>query len=211
MNDMSQVIIAKSDQLNGDDLISGPITVKISGVKITAGTEQPVAIHYEGDGGKPWKCCKSMSRVLVSAWGPDASKYIGKSVTLYRDPTVKWGGMEVGGIRISHMSDIDRDMVIALTATRGNKKPFTVKPLGKSTTKKAAPKLDPDFDPDAFVESVKQQAIDATEASSLDTWWNSPETTAKRKFLAQADQDKSQFVRSLVADRIGELEAGKDV
>lgn len=211
MNDMSQVIIAKSDQLNGDDLISGPITVKISSVKITAGTEQPVAIHYEGDNGKPWKCCKSMSRVLVSAWGPDASKYVGKSVTLYRDPTVKWGGMEVGGIRISHMSDIERDMVIALTATRGNKKPFTVKTLGKPAVKKAAPKPDPDFDADAFVESVKQQAIDATDSAQLDTWWNSPETTAKRKQLASADQDKSQFVRSLVADRIGELVAGSEV
>jgi hypothetical protein len=62
-------------------------------------------------------------------WGPDAKQYAGRSLTLYRDPSVKWGGMEVGGIRISHMSHIDKAATMALTATRGNRKPYTVKPL----------------------------------------------------------------------------------
>ena len=70
-----------------------------------------------------------MCRVMVSAWGADSKNYVGRSMTLYRDPTVKWGGMAVGGIRISHMSDIDGDMTMALTVTRANKKPYTVKPL----------------------------------------------------------------------------------
>jgi hypothetical protein len=85
--------------------LTGPITITITGVTVKGGgQEQPVAIHFEGDDGKPYKPCKSMSRVLVSAWGPDSSKYVGRSLTLYCDPKVKWGGMEVGGIRISHMS-----------------------------------------------------------------------------------------------------------
>lgn len=129
MNDMSQVIVPKSDQINADDLISGPRTIRITEVSISPGTEQPVSIFFEGDGGKPWRPCKSMSRVLVAAWGPDAKVYVGRSVTLYRDPKVKWGGMEVGGIRISHLSHIDRDMLIALTATKGKRAPYTVKPL----------------------------------------------------------------------------------
>src|SRR3546814_12888811 len=70
-----------------------------------------------------------MSRVLVSAWGPDANAYSGRSLTLYRDPKVKWGGMEIGGIRVSHMSHIERDMVMALTATKGKRAPYTVKVL----------------------------------------------------------------------------------
>ena len=132
MNDMASAIIPKSDQLNADDLLAGPITIKITGVTVKGGQEQPVSIHYEGDDGKPYKSCKSMNRVLVSAWGPDSSKYVGRSLTLYCDPKVKWGGMEVGGIRISHMSDIDEPMTMALTVTRANKKPFTVRPLEKS-------------------------------------------------------------------------------
>lgn len=129
MNDMSKAIIPKSDQLNADDLIAGPMTIKITEVTIRGGQEQPVSIHFEGDNGKPWKPCKSMSRVLVANWGADAKKYIGRSLSLYREPTVKWAGMEVGGIRISHMSDIDSAMTMALTATKGSRKPFTVKPL----------------------------------------------------------------------------------
>ena len=129
MSDMSAAIIPKSDQLNSDDLIAGPITIKIAEVTIRGGQEQPVSIHFEGDNGKPYKPCKSMSRVLVANWGADAKQYIGRSLTLYRDPSVKWAGMDVGGIRVSHMSDIESAMTMALTATKGSRKPFTVKPL----------------------------------------------------------------------------------
>ena len=132
MNDMSPTIIPKSDQKNADDLLAGPITIKITDVTIRPGTEQPVSVFFEGDDGKPWKPCKSMARVLVAAWGPDSKKYIGRSLTLYCDKKVKWAGLEVGGIRISHMSDIDESMTMALTVTRANKKPFTVKPLART-------------------------------------------------------------------------------
>lgn len=129
MNDMRAAITPKSDQLNSDDLISGEITVRITGVSITPGQEQPVAISYEGDNGKPYKPCKSMSRLLVAAWGADSKRYVGRSMTLFRDSRVKWAGMDVGGIRISHMSDIPADHTMALTVTKGNKRPYTVKPL----------------------------------------------------------------------------------
>lgn len=127
--DMKQTIVPKSDQLNTDDLLSGPITIKITAVTVRGGQEQPVSISYEGDNGKPYKPCKSMCRVLVAAWGADSSLYVGRSLTLYCDPKVKWGGMEVGGIRISHMSNISDTMTMALTVTRANKKPFIVQPL----------------------------------------------------------------------------------
>ena len=129
MNDMRAVIIPKSDQINADNLLGGPMSIKITSVEIRPGTEQPVSIHFENDNGKPFKPCKSMARVMVACWGPDANTYVGRSMTLYCDPSVRWGGMEVGGIRISHMSDLDGTKVMALTATKGNKKPFTVKPL----------------------------------------------------------------------------------
>lgn len=135
MNDMRGAIIPKSDQINTDDLLAGPITITIREVTIRGGTEQPVSIHFDGDGGKPWKPCKSMSRVLVHAWGPDANKYIGRSASLYADPKVTWAGMQVGGIRISHLSHIEREMMMALTATKGKRAPFVVKPLKESARK----------------------------------------------------------------------------
>ncbi len=138
MSDMRRVITPKSDQLNSDDLLAGPLTIKITGVIIKSGQEQPVAVSYEGDNGKPYKACKSMCRVMVAAWGADSSKYVGKSMTLYCDPKVKWAGMEVGGIRISHMSDIPETMTMALTVTKGSKKPYVIQPLKVQTVQPQA-------------------------------------------------------------------------
>lgn len=129
MIDLGKTIEPKSDQLNSDDLIAGPITVIIRKVAANSDADQPISIFYEGDNNKPYKACKSMRRVLVQVWGRDGNAYIGKSMTLYREPTVKFGGLEVGGIRISHMSDIDKPVTMALTATRASRKPYTVKPL----------------------------------------------------------------------------------
>ena len=81
-----------------------------------------------------------MCRVMVMVWGPDASKYAGKSLKLYRDPSVKWGALEVGGIRISEMSDINAPIAMALTATKGNKKAFEVKPLRREQPPAEKPK-----------------------------------------------------------------------
>lgn len=127
-NDMTQVIIPKSDQINADDFLGGPMSYVIERVAITPGSEQPVSISLRGER-RVWRPCKSMSRVLVAAWGSDAKEYAGRSVTLYRDASVKWGGLEVGGIRISHMSHIERDMMLQLTATKGKRSPHIVRPM----------------------------------------------------------------------------------
>jgi len=130
MSDMLETVIPKSDQLNADDLIGGKtMTIKITGVELRKGTEQPVIVSFAGDNGRPYKPCKSMCRVMIDVWGNDSKAYVGKSMTLYCDPKVKFGGIEMGGIRISHMSDLAAPRTLALTATKANKKPFVVKPL----------------------------------------------------------------------------------
>ena len=129
MNNMLTTVVPKSDQTNYDDLIGGQVrTIKITSVTIKPG-EQPASLHYENDNGKPYKPCKSMCRVLVHCWGPDANKYVGRSLMLFGDPAVVFGGAKVGGLRISHLSDINEPITMALTASRANKKPYTVKPL----------------------------------------------------------------------------------
>lgn len=134
--DMSAFIAPKSDQLNSDDLIGGPITITVTGVGANEGSpEQPISISFEGDDGKPFKPCKSMRRVMVHIWGANAGNYVGRSMTLYRDPKVKFGGMQVGGIRISHMTDIpaeklsDGKVMMALTESKAKRTPYIVLPL----------------------------------------------------------------------------------
>src|ERR1700731_2241463 len=129
MNEMLKTIEPKSDQLNAYDLFGGRvITIKITEGHVLPG-EQPVALRYDGDNGKPYKPCKSMRRVIVKIWGPNSASYIGGRMTLYRDDTVKFGADAVGGLRISHMSGIKDEVTMALTATRASRKPFTVKAL----------------------------------------------------------------------------------
>lgn len=194
MNDMSAVIVPKSDQISADDLIAGPMTITIAGVDIRPGTEQPVSIMFDGDGGRPWKPCKSMSRVLVAAWGPDAKNYIGRSVTIYRDPTVKWGGMEVGGIRVSHLSNIDRDMVLALTATKGSRKPFMVKRMVP-----AAPAVDKAADGvRVLVESIKA----AADMPALEALTSDPAVVKQRAWLAQKRPELAEQVNAAVSNAL---------
>lgn len=126
---LRDTIVPKSDQLNADDLIAGSMTVKITGVK-RGDAEQPVIVALENQ--RPYKPCKSMRRVLISAWGDDGSKWIGRSLTVYNDPEVKFGGVKVGGIRISHMSDISSDLVMSLTATRGKRAEYRVAKLTRA-------------------------------------------------------------------------------
>ena len=127
--DMRDTIIPKSNQLNADDLIGGAITVTISAVARASTAEQPIAVSYQGDNGKPYFPCKMMRRVMVTAWGVDAAEYVGRSMTLFRDPKVLWGGVQVGGIRISHLSHIDGPLVLALAESKTVRRPFRVLPL----------------------------------------------------------------------------------
>lgn len=128
MNDMSAVIVAKSDQWNADDFTAGPRTFTVEDVTIRPGTEQPVSIKLAGSD-KVFRPCKTVSRVLVAAWGADATAYRGRQVELYTNPEVTWGGMKVGGIRISRMSHLERPLVIALQEKKGSRKMTTVNPL----------------------------------------------------------------------------------
>jgi hypothetical protein len=125
---LANTVAPKSDQLNADDLIAGPRTIKINAV--TAGSaEQPVNISFDGDNGRPWKPSKGMRRVLMSLYGGESSAYLGKRVTLFNDPSITFGPDVTGGIRISHASGIDGAQTIALTVKKGKRKPFTVQPL----------------------------------------------------------------------------------
>ena len=131
MNDLSQTIAPRSDQLNADDLIGGPRTITVTRVSKMKEPDQPIGIYFEGDGGKPYKPGKSMRRVLLRIWGQDGATYVGRRMTLYRDDAVQFGGAAVGGSRISHMSGISSAVTMALTVTRASRKPFTVKPLAE--------------------------------------------------------------------------------
>lgn len=139
IEDLRPTIVPKSDQLNAEQLLGGSMTVTVTDVKVSESGEQPVVVHYEGENGRPFKPCKTMRKVLIHAWGADGRNWIGRAMTLYNDPSVKFGGDDVGGIRISHMTDIERDVKVSLTSTRGKKAKYEIKRMAPSAARKTAP------------------------------------------------------------------------
>lgn len=170
MTDLGKTIQPKSDQLNADDLITGPRIIKITKVSLTTIAEQPVALSFEGDHGKPYLPCKSMRRVLVTVWGQDGAAFVGRSLRLYRDDKVTFGAVSVGGIRISHMSHIDKDHTMALTASKTQRKPFTVKPLEGEAVKKEGASAALLAEDDPILIKAKEEATKGTE--SYKKWWS---------------------------------------
>ncbi|VVE59531.1 hypothetical protein PIN31009_05574 [Pandoraea iniqua] len=129
ITDLRHTVVPKSDQLNAEQLLTSDLTITVTDVRVGGGADQPVSIHYQHDDGRPFKPCKTMRKLLIFAWGEDGRRWIGKSMTLFNEPSVKFGGEVVGGIRISHLSDIERDIAISLTSTKGKKAQHFVKRL----------------------------------------------------------------------------------
>jgi hypothetical protein len=209
-DDMRAVIIPKSDQLNADTLITGPITVRISAIKVRSGTEQPVAISFDGDDGKPYKPCKTMSKLLCYVWeSSDSSTFVGKSMTLYRDADVLWGGLRVGGIRISHVSHIDAPITVALQESKQKRRLFTVRPLEvqKSTTPPratTAPQPPPnpattpltDLTPDvsAWADEREAEADSATDHDAFKAAFNETVKHPHWEVLKNADPGRAKEI-----------------
>ena len=143
--DLTDSIASKSDQMDYQDFLGGDRTVTVTEVRRGPSPEQPVEIAV-AEFDRPWRPAKSMRRVLVAAWGPDSTNYIGRRILLFGDPTVKWAGTAVGGIRIKAMDGLDKPLTVSLTLTRGKRAPFTVQPLPDQPTPPPIPSFQTEDD-----------------------------------------------------------------
>jgi len=127
----------RSDQWNADDFLGGPRTFTIAGAR--KGTaEGPYDIDLVEGEGRCWRPPNSVISALILAWGTDeGSEWVGRRVTLYSDPSVKFGNDTPGGIRVSHISHIDRSTTVRVTTSRGHKSPVTLEPLIESVAPKS--------------------------------------------------------------------------
>ncbi len=162
--DIAATTQPKSDQQNFDDYIGGPKTVTVEKAKVFDRPDQPVELHLVEFPGRPYKPSKSMRRVLLACWGNDPAAYAGRALTLYGDPTVKFGGKEVGGIKISHMSHLRERKSVNLTVSRGQREPYPVDPL-------SSPAPDGWADDVAACDSV-EEITEFYEMASADGWWS---------------------------------------
>ena len=188
---LTESIIPKSDQLNADDLISGPRTITITDVK-AGSAEQPVSVHYEGGDGRPYKPSKSMRRMLVSMWGPDSTAYIGQSLTLFREDSITFGKDQVGGIRISHATGITAPFTLAMTVKRGRREPYRIEPL-----KIEPAQAQPPEDLDLFMEVGAKRAAEGMDA--LKNWYAGLAPDMKKAVKPTLDSEWK-----VIAEKVGD-------
>lgn len=147
---LREATLARSDQLNADDLVSGPRTFTV--VEVRRGdADQPVAIVLaEFPPNRPFKPSKTVIRALSYAWGEETDDWPERPrMTLYRDDKVKWAGQEIGGIRVSHLSHIPERIKIALAESKGKKSLHVIDPLPDD-----APSTSPAVSPETLAELV---------------------------------------------------------
>ena len=197
---MSATIVAKSDQVNADDLIGGPMTIKINDVKILP-SDQPVNVYFDGSD-KAYRPCKSMCRVLVSLWGSDSKQYIGKRLTLYRDPSVTWAGVQIGGIRISHASHIDGPQTIMISEKRGKRSPIKILPLADEQPKQPAKQSEKAAAwAQGFIEKIRSCSDAKTLAGLI---MDNQRALSK---LAETEPELSKMVTDAATEKRNELES----
>ena len=126
--DMTASAEARSDQINAADLISGPRTYTIE--KVTEGkATHPFDFHLVESPGKVYRPNTGMRRVIIAGWGPKTEVYHGRRLTLLNEPTVIYAGAEIGGLRVSHMSHLDKPLKTSLAINQKKKVPYIVEPL----------------------------------------------------------------------------------
>lgn len=168
--DISNTTVPDSTQVNAEDLLTGPRVVTISDVRL--GTdEQPVNIDLVEFPGRAYRPSKTMRRVLVAAWGPEASTYVGRRMEIYRDPEVTFGRDKVGGIKIRALSHIEKRMSLALTVTRGKRSPHVVEPL-------------PDVAPPT-PEPTAEQVAACTDRAALGAMWKASGPERRKQIEAR--------------------------
>ena len=180
--DISRSTEPKSDQQNFDDYQAGDRIVTVSEVK-AGSAEQPVELHLIEYPGRPYKPSKSIRRVLVACWGPDAAVYAGRKMRLYGDPTVRFGKDIVGGIRIGALSHLEKPVTVSLTVTRGKRAPFTVQPLPNAV--------------DADLEALRAAINTAPTLENLQLVWKAV-TAAKytAQLVAAKDARKAELLEA---------------
>lgn len=156
----------RSDQWNADDFVGGARTFTIAGVKPGA-AEQKYDIELVEGEGRVWRPPLTVLRLLIEAWGDEASAWVGRRVTLYRDPDVRFGRETTGGIRVSHLSHIAKPLAVSLTVSRAKRATTTVQPLA-------------DKQPTATGPTAEQVAA-CTDRNELADWWrrSTPERRAQ--------------------------------
>lgn len=129
MVDISQSLLAKSDQLNAADLID-PIAIQIDKVNYDPDRVQPLWIYYNKLE-NPWKPSKGMRKIIASdaILGLETDNWTGARLRIFRESSVKYAGKAVGGVEISEFDGITSKKSFPVRTAKMGTKAIDINPL----------------------------------------------------------------------------------
>lgn len=188
--DIADTLAPKSDQLDAVDLLSGPQTFTVE--RVTKGNaEQPINVHLV-EFPRPWRPGVNQRRVLGHVWGTKSDQWVGRRLTVRYDPDVSYGGKRVGGVRVTHMSNIAERTGTPIIPTRGKSEIYYVDPLPDAPA--------PEPTPEDLAAQLVAALADCTTEAEVREWGN----RAHARNLLDV-QVNAQTVRSHVECRLAEL------
>ena len=180
--DITDALAPTSDQLDAIELVN-PRTFTIdTGSALGKREGKTVAEIRLADFPRVWRPSKGMLDVLAACWGTDGKQWVGRSVTLYNDPEVMFGRDKTGGVRISHLSHIDKTRTVTIRASgAGRKQQWRVEPLTEAAQ--------PSGNSGQLPEPTREQVAACTDLDDLRTMW----ANAGPELRAQIEARKAEL------------------
>ena len=92
------------DWFNGENVgAPAAYTIKAVDVDDQLGEDQGVLVFEETD--KKMRLNKTNAEELSNVFGDEMSDWVGKQVKLFRDPSVRYKGKRVGGVRVQPIEE----------------------------------------------------------------------------------------------------------
>jgi hypothetical protein len=154
--DITDALAPNSDQLDAVELVNPRTFTIAEGSRLGARDGKTVVEIRLVGFPRVWRPSKGMLDVLAKCWGTDGKVWVGRSVTLYNDPEVTFGKEKPGGIRISHLSHIDKARDVTIRGRGAGKvQPWHVEPL-----------------PEAPAAPTEADVAKTDDQAELRNWWN---------------------------------------
>lgn len=200
MIDLTKHIEADSDCLVAADLVGGPLTILVERVTESGKNDKKKIDIFYANSEKPFRPCKSMLRILCELWNTtDATTFIGRGITLYREPDCMWKGEKTPGVRICGLSHIEKAVTVVANERRGKMNTYQIEPIRPWPPAAPEPQAQP------TPEERLQRTLDGIANASSSALESARKALLERTESGQINSDQAEVISAAIEARAAEL------
>lgn len=200
MIDLTKHIEADSDCLVAADLVGGPLTILVERVTESGKNDKKKIDIFYANSEKPFRPCKSMLRILCELWRTtDATTFIGRGITLYREPDCMWKGEKTPGVRICGLSHIEKAVTVVANERRGKMNTYQIEPI------RPWPPAAPERQAQPTPEERLQRTLDGIARASIPALEAAEQALKQRTESGEIQPDQAEVIRAAIEGRAAEL------